>query len=70
MPLLSQLVCNVVGSVYPAYASYQAVLAVNRPDLHKQCVVAAPVARLAGWPRWLASLAGFAGLASRASRSH
>ena len=32
---MSRLVCNVLGSVYPAYASYKAVLS-GKPEQHKQ----------------------------------
>ena len=32
---VSRLLCNVLGSVWPAYASYRAVLS-GRPEQHKQ----------------------------------
>jgi len=32
---VSKLVCNVLGSIWPAYASYRAVLS-GKPEQHKQ----------------------------------
>ena len=32
---VSRVVCNILGSVWPAYASYRAVLS-GKPEQHKQ----------------------------------